>query len=174
MSNSIPSNTFSDGLQVQLPEFRGLPSVTVDMTSLKTAERRLIEAKTVTPSTYAELEHVFGEAYRELKRNLSTVGYQIMKTRSEIEKIKAILLLDKYPEFVKDKGSKFDNSATREAFLTKDDEYMSAKDRLDSLLALEVFMEGRVKVMENVTRYMRKQMDLLIRSGVGSDLYYKK
>lgn len=166
MSNSIPANTFSDNLQVQLPEFRGLPSVSLDMTALKIAERRLIEAKTVTPSTYTDLEHTFNEAYREIKRNLSTVGYQMLKVKGEIEKIKATVLLDKYPEFLKDKGSKFDNAAIRDAFLARDADYMEAKDRLDSLTALEVFLEGRVKVMENVSRYMRNAMQLIIRSGV--------
>lgn len=165
-NNSIPANTFSDNLQVQLPAFRGLPPISIDMTALKTAERRLVEAKTVTPSTYTELEHTFNEAYRELKRNLSTTGYAILKVKSEIEKIKASILLDRYPEFLKDKGSKFDNAAMRDAFLARDDEYMQAKDRLDSLVALEVFLEGRVKVMENVCRYMRNAMQLIIRSGV--------
>jgi hypothetical protein len=172
--HNIPSNAFSDDLSIQLPEFRGLPSITVNMTALKTAERRLIEAKTVTPSTYTDLEHTFNEAYRELKRNLSTVGYQIMKTKSEMDKIKSGILLDKYPEFLKEKGSKFDNASMRDAFIHRDPDYEQARDRLDSLTALEVFLEGRVKVMENVSRYMRNAMQLIIRSGVNTDVYYKK
>jgi hypothetical protein len=95
-----------------------------------------------------------------------------MKVKSEIEKIKATILLDKYPEFLKDKGSKFDNAAIRDAFLARDEEYMQAKDRLDSLTALEVFLEGRVKVMENVSRYMRNAMQLIIRSGVPTNPGY--
>lgn len=172
--NSIPANTFNDNLQVQLPAFRGLPAVNLDMTALKVAEKRLIEAKIVSPSTYTDLEHTFGEAYRELKRNLSTVGYQIMKVKSEIEKIKANILLDKYPEFLKERGAKFDNASIRDAFLARDEEYMQAKDRLDSLTALEIFLEGRIKVMENVTRYMRNAIQLIIRSSVSTDIYYKK
>ena len=171
--SSSPSTHVEEGLDITLPEFRGLPSVRLEMSSLKTAERRLIEAKTVTPSTYNELEYVFNEAYREIKKNLSVIGYQILKTQNELEKSKASALLDKYPEFLKDKGSKFDNASTRDAFLARDEDYMSAKERLDTLKALEIFLEGKVKVMENVSRYMKTAMQLIIRSG-SSDLPYKR
>jgi hypothetical protein len=175
MSNAIPTNTFSrDHVTVTLPEFRGLPALEINMTALKEAERRLIEAKTVTPSTYTELEYTFNEAYREIKRNLATVGYQLMKVENEIEKSKATALLDRYPDFLLGKPAKFDNAAIRDAFLARDAEYMEAKERLDSLVALRIFLEGRVKVMENVSQYMRNAMRLIIKSGVPTDIYYNK
>jgi len=176
MSNhSIPTNTFNkDHIEVVLPAFRGLDAVTINLTALKEAERRLIEAKTVTPSTYTELEYVMGEAYREIKRNLATIGYQILKTENELEKSKASALLDRYPAFLEGKPSKFDNAAIRDAFLARDPEVQEAKERLDSLKAIEVFLEGRVKVMENVCHYMRNAMRLIIRSGVPTDIYYNQ
>lgn len=174
MSNSIPSNAFNEESSIELPAFRGLPSVKIEVTATKNAEKRLIEAKTVNPSTYTDLEYTFNEAYRELKRNLATIGYQILKTKNELEKSKANALLDKYQEYIKDKGSKFDNASMRDAFLTRDQEYMEAKERLDSLQALEIFLEGRVKVMENVCQYMRNAIRMITRSGVTSDFYYRK
>jgi hypothetical protein len=39
------------------------------------------------------------------------------------------------------------------------------------LKALEAFAEGKIKVMENVSRWMRKQMDLVLRSGINPNLY---
>jgi hypothetical protein len=176
MSNhSIPSNTFNkDHVEVVLPAFRGLDAVSISLTALKEAERRLIEAKTVTPSTYTELEYVMGEAYRELKKNLATVGYQILKTQNELEKSKASALLDKYPAFLEGKPAKFDNASIRDAFLARDPEVQEAKERLDSLKAIEIFLEGRVKVMENVCHYMRNAMRLIIRSGVPTDIYYNQ
>ena len=175
MSNQLPANSFNDGLALELPEFRGLPAIKLDISSLKEAESRIIEAKDVNPSTYASLEHLFNEAYRELKRNLTTVEYQIMKTENELEKSKSIALLDRYyGEFMKDKPSKMDTADVRSAFLARDPEINEAKDRLDSLKALQMFLDGRVKVMENVARYMRKKMDLLIRAGMTSTVGYKK
>lgn len=164
--NSLPANTFNDGLVITLPGFGDLPAVSLDFTSIKTAERRLIESKTVNTATYSELEFVFGEAYRELKRHLSTVGYQILKTEAILKKAKAVAVLDKYPEFLRSRNDLSDNAKTRDAFVDTDADVVAAQDRLDSLRVTEVYLEGRVKVMENVTRYMRKQMDLLIRSGI--------
>lgn len=175
MSQSIPSNVFSrDHVHVTLPPFRGLDQVTIDMTALKEAERRMLEAKVVNPSTYTELEYIMNEAYRELKRNIATVGYQILKTDNEFEKSKASALLDKYPEFLQGKGSRFDNAAVRDAFLARDPEVSEAKERLDSLKTLQIFLEGRVKVMENVAHYMRNAMRLIMKSGLPTDMPYNR
>lgn len=173
MSSSLPVDQFNqDNLIITLSEFRGLPSISLDMTALKTAERRLIEAKTVTPMTYTDLEYTFGEAYRDLKKHLATVGYQILKTKAELEKSKASALLDKYPVFLATKPSRFDNAAVRDAFLARDEEVQAAQERLDSLVTLEVFIEGRIKVMENVCQYMRNAMKLVARSGTTGDMPY--
>jgi hypothetical protein len=174
VSNKLPTNAFSDGLSLVLPEYRGLPSLRLDVSSLKEAERRIIEAKDVNPSTYTDLEHCFNEAFRELKRHLATVGYQKVKIQNEYEKLKAHVILDKWPEYIREKPKSTDTADARKAFLALDADLAEAKDRLDSLEALEIFLDGRVKVMENVCRYMRKQMDLILRSGIPFNVYYKK
>ena len=163
--NKLPANTFNDGLALELPEFRGLPAIRLNVSALQEAERRVHEAQHVNPSTYTNLEHCFNEAYRELKRHLATVGYQIVKAENEYEKSRSIVLLDKYQEYMKDKPSKLDTSEFRKAYISQDKDVVEAKDRLDSLKALEIFLDGRVKVMENVCRFMRKKIDLIIRSG---------
>lgn len=161
-----------DHAEVVLSSWRGLEAVTINMSQLKEAERRVVETKTINPSTYTELEFVMNKSYEEIRKNLSKVGYQIVKTENEFNKIKSLLLLDKYPEFLKGRSSKADNAATRDAFLTMDPELDEAKERLDALRALESFLEGRAKVMENVCQYMRNTIRLYIRSGA-IDLPYK-
>lgn len=163
--NKLPTNTFNDGLALELPEFRGLPSIRLDVSALKEAERRVHEAQFVNPSTYTNLEHCYNEAYRELKRHLATVGYQKVRVENEYEKSKSIALLDRYQEYMKDKPARMDTAEYRKAFISQDVDVQAAKEHLDSLNALEIFLEGRVKVMENVCRYMRKKMDIIIRSG---------
>jgi hypothetical protein len=171
-SNQLPTNAFNDGLALELPEFRGLPAIRLDISALQEAEKRAHEAQYVNPSTYANLEHCFGEAYRELKRHLATVGYQAVKAENEFEKSRAIALMDKYQEFMKDKPARLDTGEFRKAYISQDPDVVEAKDRLDSLKALEMFLDGRVRVMENISRYMKKKMDLIIRSGLsGSNLY---
>jgi hypothetical protein len=166
MSNKLPANTFNDGLALELPEFRGLPQIRLDVSSLQEAEKRLIEAQHVNPSTYTNLEHCFNEAYRDLKKHLTTIEYQLMKVENEYEKCKSVVLLDKYQEYMKERPARLDTAEFRKAYISQDPEVQEVKDRLDSLKALQIFLDGRIKVMENVCRYMRKKMDLLIRAGV--------
>jgi hypothetical protein len=164
MGNDV-NKMLSGEVSITLPVFRNLPAMTITVGPLKEAESRLIEAKDVTPATYTDLEHCFGEAYRDLKKNLASVMFQKTKVESELKRSEATALLDLYPDFVKDKPKSFDCSKTKEAFLTRDPGVQEAKEALDSLIALEIFLEGKLKVMENVSRYMKKKMDLVIRSG---------
>lgn len=173
MGNMSPSDNVIGHVNTSLviPAFRGSQEIVLNISKTKEAEDRLIEAKTVNPSTYAELEHTYGESYRELKNNLAIIGHQTVKAEKELKMIKATLLLDKYPEFMKDKPKSHDNSDMREAFFMKDLEYQEAIDRINMLKAMEAFTEGKIKVMENVSRWMRKQMDLVLRSGINPNLY---
>jgi len=147
-----------------------VPELKLSMDKIREAERRILDAKTVNPSTYAELESVFNESYRDIKRHLSSIGYQIAVTDKAMERAKADVLLDKYPTFLEQSDTK-DNADLRKAFLIRDESYVKFLDRMNQLKAIESEWEGKIKVMENVCRYMRKQMDLLIRSGATNGYY---
>jgi hypothetical protein len=155
-----------------LPPFRKAPEMRLEMGNIIEAEMRIHESKMVNPSTYADLEHCYNEAYRDLRRHLSTLGYQIAMAEKSLEEAKANVLLDKYPEFMAGKPKSHDNADLRKAFLIRDDDYCAALDRFNQLKAIESNLDGKIKVMENVCRYMRKKMDLILRSGLSSsDLY---
>lgn len=144
----------------------------MQMESIVRAESRFHEAQFVNPATYVELEHVLNEAYRDLRRHLSTIGYQITQAKKAIELAKADVFLGSYADFMQGKPKSHDNLDLRNAFLIKDDHYVAALDRLNQLLALETHFDGKIKAIENVSRYMKKKMDLILRSGVtGADLY---
>ena len=169
---STPSQIANQTLM--LPAVGRIPAVSFEMGNVREAEQRLIEAKTVNPVTYSDLEHCFNEAYRDLKRHLSAIGYQISLSEKAMEQAKANVLLDSYPAYLESKQMKKsqDNSDLRKAFLIKDTDYVTALDRFNQLKALESNMDGKIKVMENVCRYMRKQMDLILRSGLSNSNYY--
>lgn len=174
--SQIPNDSLSSASDensvLALPAFGQSPAIRLEMSSTREAEKRLVEAKTVNPLSYSDLEHCFNECYRELKRHISTVGYQIAMADKALETAKSDILLDKYPEFMKDKPKTQDNADLRKAFFMRDPEYVAALDRINQLKAVESFVDGRIKVMENVCRYMRKQMDLVLRSGLSNaDLY---
>jgi hypothetical protein len=124
----------------------------------------------VNPITYSDLEHSFNEGYREAKANLAVIGYEIAQAERIFRRIRSELILDEYPAFLKEKGMK-DNATVRDAFLEKNSRFVDAQERINMLKAMELLMDGKIRVFENVCRYMRKQMDILIRSGVGSNKY---
>lgn len=172
----------SIGQNLQIPAVLDLESRTVlegfslNMSKIREAELRLIEAKTVNPITYSDLEHSFNESYRDLKRHLASIGFALAKANQRLEDVKATLLLDLYPDFIVAQaaaGKKLSDTADiRKAFMTRSPDFRATTDRIDQLIALESNLDGKLKVMENVCRYMRKQMDLVLRSGLtGKDLY---
>lgn len=157
--------TFAEKQLLKIPAFCDIPENILDITIVKKAESRIIEAKDVNGATYTELEFTFNEGYRESRKHLSTIGYQIALVKKTIRKIKSELLIDEYPSWLKESGLK-DSNASKDAFFISHDKYVNALDREDMLVALESFFEGKVKVFENVCRYMKKTIDLEIRSGI--------
>ena len=138
---------------------------------MKEGEDRFLEARVVNGGTYSSLEYVFNEGYRQARQHLSTIMYQVAMTDKEIRRIKSECLLDEYPDFLKTTKTK-DSTATKEAFLERKEGYTTAMDRLAMLKAMEALFEGKIKVFENVCRYMRKEIDIQLRSGVMNDNKY--
>lgn len=168
MDNS-PSTV--DRHALTLPALGKVPELKLSMDKIVEAEKRLLEAKVVNPVTYVDLESCYNESYRDLKRHLSSIGFNIAMTEKAMESAKANVLLDTYPAYVEANGLK-DNADLRKALLSRDETYSAALDRYNQLKALESNFEGKIKVLENVCRFMRKQMDLLLRSGMsGRDIY---
>lgn len=166
---ALPTN-FAEKTTLTIPATEHRPAVPIDFSKVREGESRLIEAKAVNPATYTELEFTFNESYREAKKNLSVVGYEITQAEKMVRQIKSIHLIDNYPAFLKEKGLK-DNASNREAFLERQQDYVEAVDRVSMLKSVEALLEGKVKVFENVCRYMKKTMDIVIRSGTNSNKY---
>ncbi len=170
MSDQILPVKFEQVVELAIPQFDDRPVVTLNFSGIKEGERRLIEARLVNPVTYSDLEHSFNEGYREAKANLSVIGYEITQAERIFRRIRSELILDEYPNFLKESKLK-DNATIRDAFLEKNSKYVDAQERINMLKAMESLMDGKIRVFENVCRYMRKQMDILIRSGVNSNKY---
>lgn len=166
---NLPTN-FINTTTFTIPAFDERSAVSLNFTKVREGEARIIEAKVVNPATYPDLEYCFNEGYREGKANLSAIGYEIAQAQKIIRQYKSRYLLDEYPEFLKERKLK-DNAANRDAFLERQDDYVAAVDRLNMLQALEHLVEGKMKVFENVCRYMRKYMDTVVRSGINPNKY---
>jgi hypothetical protein len=170
MSNQGLPVKFAQTVELTIPPFKERPEVHLNFSQIDEGEKRLREAQYVNPSTYSELEFTYGEGYRQARTHITVIGYEMAQTDKIIRRLKAEYLLDEYPKFLKESGIK-DNASIRDAFLEKQADYVAAVDRLNALKALEQLMENKVRVFENVSRYMKKQMDILIRSGINPDKY---
>ncbi len=157
---------------IVVPAFGKSPQLHLDMTLIREAETRLVEAKMVNPVTYSDLSHCFNESYRVLKMHLSNVGYQLMLADKALEEAKADCILGEYSEYLKDKPKSAGSTDLRNAFLIKNPGYNTALDRKNQLLAIQSNFEGKIKVLENVNRYMNQKMYLVSRSGLGNDNLY--
>jgi len=157
---------------IVIPAFGKTPQLHLDMSLIREAETRLIEAKTVNPVTYAELSHTYNESYRILKMHLSNIGYQAMLADKALEEAKADVILGEYSEYLKDKAKSAGSTDLRNAFLIRNPAYNAALDRKNQLLAIQSNFEGKIKVLENVNRYMNQKMYLISRSGLGNDNLY--
>jgi hypothetical protein len=142
------------------------------MRIIREAEGRLVEAKTVNPATYSDLSYEFNNSYRMLKQHLSNLGYQLLQAEKAIEEAKANVIFGKYAEFLEGKPKSTSNTDLRNAFLIKDPIYSSCLDRINQLKALISNFEGKVKVLENVTSYMKQKMYLISKSGLGNENLY--
>ena len=163
--SSSPDSTL-DKTTLVVPAFGKSPALSLEMGSIRSAEIRYVEAKTVNPSNYSDLEHTFNESYRDLKRHLSTIGYYLTLANKALREAKANVVLGSYAEYMSGKPKYQDNADLRDAFLMKDADYLAAMDRVAQLQALESNFEGKIKVVENVCKYMRQKMYLISKSGV--------
>jgi hypothetical protein len=155
-----------------IPAFKQQKEVVLDLSAVHEAEKRIIEARTVNVASYNELEYCFNEGYRCAKKNMAHIGYEITKAEKAKREAKSLALLDFYPDFLREKKHK-DSACIRDAYLETFKDYTDAQDRIDLLNAMLNLMEGKVKVFENICRYIKTEIQICIRSGVDSNKYLR-
>jgi hypothetical protein len=155
-----------------IPAFQKYGELELSMTKTREGESRLLEAKMCNPITYAELECTYNQAWREIKTNLAIIGDQLNKADNALEIAKSNFLIDNYQEKIKDLPKSHDSADLRKAWLFRDEAYLAAKDRVDMLKAMEALLDSKAKMFEKTCAFMKKRMDLVLRSGLsGSNLY---
>jgi hypothetical protein len=148
-----------------VPGLEGVsPPMVLDISLVHEAESRLIESKTVNPATYKDLEYLYNQGYRQARQNLSAIDFQIVRTERQIEREKARVILEVLPEKLEGKPASYNNADFRASILATDEAYRSVCERLDMLKAQAKFFEIRISVFEKACQYMRKGIDLIIRS----------
>lgn len=168
-------SAFKEEHSLTVPAFRKSPELVLPLTATREGESRIIEAKTVSPISYSDLEHCYSAAYRELKSAIATLGYQKAQAQKAMDEAKSEFLIDHYyGEIMRDKPKSHDSSDLRSAHLNRFVPYMEALDRYNMVSAMEALVDGKIKVFERTSAYMKKQMDLIIRGGLSDKGLWKK
>lgn len=171
MDNS--QNLLDSNHTLTVPAFQKSSELVLSLNSTREGESRLLEAKMVSPITYADLESCFNEAYRELRRHLATIGYEITKAEAAVDAAKSNFIIDEYPNIVSTLPKAIQTQAsTLQAHLIRNETYTTALDRVGQLKAMEALLDGKVKVFEKTCQFMRKRMDLILRSGLSNANLY--
>lgn len=158
-----------------IPGFGETPKLELVLNFTREGENRTKEAKDVTPVTYTDLESCFSAAWRELNTHLATLGFQIGVAEEALETAKSTFLIDDYPEIIKDMKKSQDSADLRKAYLMRYKPYTEAMERINMLKAMQALLEGKLKNFERTSSYMKKKMDLIIKSGLSNaNLYPNK
>lgn len=162
------------GTTMVVPSHGHCKELRLSMSAWEEAMKRMKEAQNLVPSNYSSLEFTFQEAWRESKRNAIMIGDAVKKAMQNVEEIKSDVFLDEIPKLL-EKLPKSANSADfRKAVLMKNEDYKKAIEHLEKLQSMLEHFDSHMKIMENTSRFLKKQMDYFIRSGaVGSGVYIK-
>ena len=155
----------SIGTKMVVPAFRHCKELSLDMLGWSSALKRLHEVQNLVPANYSSLEFTMQDAWREAKRNAIQVGDAVKRALQNIEEIKADIILDEIPELLKDRPKSANNADFRKAVLAKNEDYKNALIHLEKLESMLLHFESNMKTMENTSRFMKKQMDYIIRNG---------
>jgi hypothetical protein len=153
---------------IVVPSYRHCKELVLSNVSWQNAMARIRETQNLVASNYSSLEFTFQEAWRESKRNAIAVGDAVKKAMQNIEEIKADIILDEIPKLSESMPKASNNSDFRKAVFARNEDLKKATEHLDKLEALLQHYESHMKIMENTSRFLKKQMDYYIRSGVMS------
>lgn len=132
--------------------------LTLNMAKILKAEARGDEIACVTPDKASELLATFNKAYLDASQFFATLKLEYNKAEDEVNKARAVVLLDKMPELLIQK--KVATSVdVRQAFVDQDPDYRAAKERMDMIGAMVEYMKGKMKYLENCFTSVKKIMD---------------
>lgn len=155
------------GTVITVPAFRHCKELSLSMVGWEAAMKRMNEAQNIVPANYSSLEFTFQEAWRESKRNAITVGDAIKKAKQNIEEIKSDIILVEIPKKLEELPKSANNADFRKAVMAQNESYKAATEHLEKLEAMLEHFESHMKIMENTSRFLKKQMDYIIRTGTG-------
>jgi len=133
----------------------GREDLTVQLHSTSVAESRAPEIAAITPTKAPELLVTFNRAYLDLTQIFAKLHLERSRAEDALGKAKAVILLDKLPGILKEKGIS-SSVDIRQAIVDSDADYQAAKETLDIITATMEYIKGKIKFMENSYTAVKK------------------
>jgi hypothetical protein len=136
-------------------------SVAIPIRSVYEAESRIPEVATANAHKAPELLATFNIAYLDVKDVLLKLECLQIEASKDVNRRKAIVILDEVPKILAAKGlssarSPGGSEDQRNAILDTDAEYLAANDRLSLIKAMIKLMEGKLKGVEMAYTSVKK------------------
>ena len=147
------------------------PALSIEVGKLREAEARIPEIRNVSPATYADLELIIGQAYREQKSAMRKIEVHILKAKAELTRLSNVAIFDRYPLFLEQNPKVKDSTDTRGRYIDSDPDIVAAKERLGNLEIMYKICGDKVDYLEHSFKALRKNIDLIVKSGVPFKMY---
>lgn len=145
-------------LPVPIVPRNGDDALRLELSEVHLAESRMEEVAFVTPQKAPELLALFTHSYLLCNEMIAKLSYEETRAEKELSRIRSILLIDRVPGLIKEKG--LTNSADiRNALVEADPEYQAAQDKVDFIHATIELMKGKMKSMEMSFSSVKKIID---------------
>jgi hypothetical protein len=146
-------------LTITMPRAPGStsPEITIDLSKVYQALGRIEEIASLSPTKAPELMTTFNKAYLILGKYSNLVLLEKNKTKSSMDRVRSLLLVDKVPAILLQKHLK-DNKSNIDAICELDPEYAKNRDVLDKLTALYELMKHHLKSLEMAYTGAKKQL----------------
>jgi len=129
--------------------------IRIPMGKIHTAESRLNEVRhTTNHAVAADLKSIFNDAWSDCSRYLAGLQSKEAEADRKLRLAKAEVILDKYPEFLKEWAARNpdmkvkDNQDVRDSYVFRDEEYQKWKIVKDHVRAVVALLEVKSKTFE--------------------------
>lgn len=140
---------------------KGLAPLSIDMTSILTAEGRIKEVAAVTPTKAPELLSMFNMTYLDCSKYVALLEQEHIMAKRQADKVRSVVVLERAPQILLTRGlSTAKNPAgsedLRRAVLDGDEEYQIAMQLVSDIHCYLDLLKGKQKGIEMAYTSVKK------------------
>ena len=164
MSDIIQNNLGLTENSLIIPRGKvGLDPMKIELKDIHDIEARIPEIQRSTPITLPDLVTQFTLGILKMSKILAMVELEVRDAKRTLERARAVALLER-AEFTLAQKKVKSSTDTREAALALDPDVQTANDRLDCLIAIQTFLNGKNNALEMAYHGAKKICDVFIKT----------